>query len=1426
MKYIYTSLLCLLFCIGMSQWLYAQVETDCNPLDGLPVAGGEVNFIYGTTTNAFSNTNKSDIIIGQPLVGSVTSQPYTSEYGIWAILRMPPQSPGVIASQGDFPDRVLISWSEDPLGPTSSEGFIVLRDDAYLTSVDPGITQFIDFNVQAGEFYEYKVIGKNNFGKGVPGMSVGFVNPNGLVTGKVETTNGNPVPGATVSLTPTFGNSLAFDGLGDYVCVSHHDSLLTDMFTVSAWVKIGASHDSDGIIDLGSDLNKNFWIHTTPAALDKGVVVGVGDGTAHELTYEFEDDPGTVAKDERNSWHHVAALYGGGSLILYVDGRFVASMQAAIVNEDALFSIGSRRDQTGFFEGWLDDVRIYNRLLTQTELITTKNITLSKLTNGLVAYWKFDEGLGSKVFDISDNNIDGRLNGTSFSEDTPDIKNGAMTDASGFYFIEGVNYSKEQSFTVKPEKLFYDNFALEFNAAYQSCAVLTNFDLPNISHIELMVHPFDLSSTQSILSKVQGGSDAFNLFIENGKYKLTINGETQELSDAASEYQHLAFSLNGATGVLTFYLNGNVENTLNYANLAGVWDSEAWQLAAKSVTTPTDFYTGLIDEVAFYTDSLLTLAEIQLNASQSNNGGTDIGHASLYSYFNLNEGSGTELIDGGSAMTGEGIVKNASYSFITFRQKETPHEFQPNTRFVNINNSATAVNDVDFTDISTVPIFGVVRFENTFCFQDSVEILVNGNSFTPPIYTNENGQFVGDFEPGSNITLTPKFGKDSTAHQFFPPFFQVKRLNVPIANTLFQNTTKREVEGQLFGGHCRLSVIPEDGNGDPAAIVKVKLAAQNGCYEEVIQLDNVNGKYEFKNVPPIPVTVSVVEHSNSVIYDYFQVQGGQEVDLRGIMKDTVDFMYISAPVVEIGEINNGLIANDCNLPLIYDSQEFSNPKLYSNNVRVYQIYDGGDCYLDTFDLVIDNGIAEYEQAEFKSDTSTYLYEWYANNPNMLPPHIKSMQVTAFVDGLSASDTYQAIVLGERQLPAKISTSGPSEVFGIVYDPPGDGSYATLTQGTETCVTWEDVNVNSESASTDVAFKFGAKAQILIGGIGAGTISTFDASNTTTLSGSFEATQSNSNAAEFCFTTIKEISTSDGDDIWGTYADVYFGAAMNFEIGARDVLDYDFDNCAFLTDQVLSIAPNGFSTDFVFSEWQILTEVIPQLNDIITNPGATQAQKDDAIRSRDKWLSTIANKRARQKGANYDRNITFDAAAGYTETVTSSLTGTNTYTTSIGGGVGVQNEHGWEWDGFGVDWNVQVGWDHTHETTQGVSTGNFVETSFTLSDDDLNDFYSVDIYEAGPPKIDFDDLEALEDEVDALEDQIASLYGFDNAIQDTDYDITNINNAPFASAPMFKLKGGESMCPWIPGTLNREEVFIQVNQNVATNVPENTPAVFR
>ena len=79
----------------------------------------------------------------------------------------------------------------------------------------------------------------------------------------------------------------------------------------------------------------------------------------------------------------------------------------------------------------------------------------------------------------------------------------------------------------------------------------------------------------------------------------------------------------------------------------------------------------------------------------------------------------------------------------------------PSTRQVTLNPSITSVDQVDFTDRSTIPVTGYVRFANTECFAKGVEILVNGASYNPIIRTDSTGKFTAELDPGTTAKLTP-----------------------------------------------------------------------------------------------------------------------------------------------------------------------------------------------------------------------------------------------------------------------------------------------------------------------------------------------------------------------------------------------------------------------------------------------------------------------------------------------------------------------------------------------------------------------------------------------------------------------------------------------------------------------------------------------
>ena len=131
--------------------------------------------------------------------------------------------------------------------------------------------------------------------------------------------------------------------------------------------------------------------------------------------------------------------------------------------------------------------------------------------------------------------------------------------------------------------------------------------------------PFDRFSEQSILSK---GNGDFNFYVKQDKYFLTLNGETQQVATVSGTYDHIAITLDGATDNVQVYLNGIDSGTYTYSSVSGDWSTQSWVVGAADDMSPSNFYTGLVDELAIF-DTLLTQSQIQIHAGLGTNGGVN-----------------------------------------------------------------------------------------------------------------------------------------------------------------------------------------------------------------------------------------------------------------------------------------------------------------------------------------------------------------------------------------------------------------------------------------------------------------------------------------------------------------------------------------------------------------------------------------------------------------------------------------------------------------------------------------------------------------------------------------------------------------------------------------------------------------------------------
>ena len=89
-------------------------------------------------------------------------------------------------------------------------------------------------------------------------------------------------------------------------------------------------------------------------------------------------------------WHQYAATYDGNTTRFYIDGAFMGSKQMLLNTSDGKLVIGRSRDEGNYLKGAIDEVRVYDRLLSTQEINELHLTERPSFDIGLVAYYPFN----------------------------------------------------------------------------------------------------------------------------------------------------------------------------------------------------------------------------------------------------------------------------------------------------------------------------------------------------------------------------------------------------------------------------------------------------------------------------------------------------------------------------------------------------------------------------------------------------------------------------------------------------------------------------------------------------------------------------------------------------------------------------------------------------------------------------------------------------------------------------------------------------------------------------------------------------------------------------------------------------------------------------------------------------------------------------
>lgn len=185
-------------------------------------------------------------------------------------------------------------------------------------------------------------------------------------TGRVQD---GTIAGGPVSTAGIVGNALNFDGVDDGLTLGTAPALSgTGDFTVGAWVKIAPGSPSGVIIQQRDATSAGYNGEYGLQVLSNGTV----EFYLYNGGYQFDiTTPTTYGLVNDNQWHYVAATRSGTTGTVYVDGNPLAtgSGTAKSLVSTIMVSIGwDQRDNNKRFKGLLDEVRLYTRALSASEL--------------------------------------------------------------------------------------------------------------------------------------------------------------------------------------------------------------------------------------------------------------------------------------------------------------------------------------------------------------------------------------------------------------------------------------------------------------------------------------------------------------------------------------------------------------------------------------------------------------------------------------------------------------------------------------------------------------------------------------------------------------------------------------------------------------------------------------------------------------------------------------------------------------------------------------------------------------------------------------------------------------------------------------------------------------------------------------------------
>jgi hypothetical protein len=202
------------------------------------------------------------------------------------------------------------------------------------------------------------------------------------------------------------GYCVEFNGTNDFIDCGAIP-LGTADFSFEAWTYLFQSSSTQPVGIIGNWVSGGatpyfYAIYNYPGAGQISLIFHNGNNVNQYATWNMNPN---------NTWVHIAGVYDrDGFMQLYVNGEVKATKDISASAFASLSSISNRLQigcagsapASGYpWNGYMDEVRLWNKALTMSEIRLNMCSKLTGTESGLIGYWRFDEPSGATAIDSS-----------------------------------------------------------------------------------------------------------------------------------------------------------------------------------------------------------------------------------------------------------------------------------------------------------------------------------------------------------------------------------------------------------------------------------------------------------------------------------------------------------------------------------------------------------------------------------------------------------------------------------------------------------------------------------------------------------------------------------------------------------------------------------------------------------------------------------------------------------------------------------------------------------------------------------------------------------------------------------------------------------------------------------------------------------------